>query len=77
MDKKNAIFQIGTGEGKSLVIAMLASFLIKTKKAKRIHIMIGNVALIERDYNTFSKAYEDLGIVSSTSLISSQYVKDH
>lgn len=39
--------------------------------------MIGNEALIDRDYNNFNDAYKTLGIASSTSIIDWKYEKSH
>jgi hypothetical protein len=48
---------------------MLSAYLIKARLAERVNIMIGNEALIDRDYNTFERAFETLGIKARTSLV--------
>ena len=43
---------MGTGEGKSLIIAMLAAFYV-LKGAPRVNVLVDNLSLLERDYATF------------------------
>lgn len=46
---KNAIMQVGTGEGKSVIIAILAAYQVLYLKADRVDILIDNESLIVRD----------------------------
>jgi hypothetical protein len=45
---------------------MLAAYIIKSKIAERVYILVGNEALIERDHSSFSSSYESLKIKSGT-----------
>jgi preprotein translocase subunit SecA len=60
--KKNEsgrICEIKTGEGKSLIIAMLASYL-SLKKKKKVHVITSSSILAERDSREFKKFYQCL-----------------
>jgi hypothetical protein len=46
------IAQVGTGEGKSLIIAMIAVYCVKVLK-KKVHILENNEGLRDKDYSTF------------------------
>jgi preprotein translocase subunit SecA len=59
----NIISQVGTGEGKSLIIAMLAAFYV-LKGAPRVNVLVDNLSLLERDYATFDTLYAALGITA-------------
>jgi hypothetical protein len=48
-DLKALVAEVGTGEGKSVIIAMLAVYMVKAH-SKRVHILENNVALLKRDY---------------------------
>ena len=58
---KAFIAQMSTGEGKSIVIAMLAVFMVKLYNMK-VHVLENNEGLLERDYATNAPFYERLGI---------------
>eukprot|EP00966_Prymnesium_polylepis_P167168 3864451-Prymnesium_polylepis.1 len=57
------IAQLATGEGKSIVIAMLAVFMVKLH-GLTVHVLENNEGLLERDYKTNAPFYERFGIVS-------------
>ena len=50
-----AILQMGTGEGKSIVIAMLAVFMVQLH-GLRVHVLENNEGLLERDFATYPLA---------------------
>ena len=51
-----AILQMGTGEGKSIVIAMMAIYTVK-HLGKRVHVLENNEGLLERDFATYEPFY--------------------
>lgn len=51
------IMQMQTGEGKSIVIAMLAIF-VRTLMKKKVHVLENNEGLLERDYETYEPYYK-------------------
>eukprot|EP01036_Dinobryon_divergens_P034507 gene34507-44593_t len=55
------VAQVGTGEGKSLIIAMSAIYMVK-ELGKRVHILENNEGLLGKDYNQFKDFYETFGI---------------
>jgi hypothetical protein len=55
------ILQMKTGEGKSIVIAMLAIF-VKQLLSKRVHILENNEGLLMRDHATYKPFYELFGM---------------
>lgn len=55
------IMQMKTGEGKSIVIAMLAIFVVKHLK-KRVHVLENNESLLQRDYDTYEPFYHRFGL---------------
>lgn len=57
---KALIGQVGTGEGKSLIIAMTAIYLVKEMGLK-VHVLENNSSLLEKDFAVFRKFYEDQG----------------
>ena len=54
---------MGTGEGKSLIIAMLAAFYV-LRGAPRVNVLVDNLSLLERDFATFDSLYSSLGIAA-------------
>ncbi len=48
--------QVGTGEGKSLIICMLAIYFVIYKK-QRVHIMVNNLGLLQKDFKNLAKIY--------------------
>ena len=58
---KAFIAQMGTGEGKSIVIAMLAVFMAKLHGLK-VHVLENNEGLLERDYAQNLAFFERCGV---------------
>lgn len=54
---KAFIAQVGTGEGKSLMIAMTAVYFAVILK-KKVHVLENNIGLLEKDMAQFEKFYE-------------------
>ena len=61
------IAQLATGEGKSIVIAMLAVFMSQLY-GLRVHVLENNEGLLERDYRQNKPFYDRFNIKSSTDL---------
>lgn len=61
------IAQLGTGEGKSIVIAMLAIFACRLY-GMRVHVLENNAGLLERDFRTHKPFYDKFDIKSGTDL---------
>ena len=57
---KGRIAQVATGEGKSIIIAMLASCI--ALKGCFVDIVSSSVYLVKRDSMKYSKLYEKLGL---------------
>ena len=64
---KAFIAQLATGEGKSIVIAMLAIFMVKLY-GMRVHVLENNAGLLQRDYAQNKPFYEKFGIKCGVSL---------
>ena len=64
---KAFIAQLATGEGKSIVIAMLAIFMVRLF-GMRVHVLENNAGLLQRDYEQNKPFYDKFGIKSSVSL---------
>eukprot|EP00928_Gymnodinium_smaydae_P061945 TRINITY_DN458_c0_g6_i1.p1 TRINITY_DN458_c0_g6~~TRINITY_DN458_c0_g6_i1.p1 ORF type:complete len:1920 (-),score=455.95 TRINITY_DN458_c0_g6_i1:187-5574(-) len=68
---QTTLARVGTGEGKSWIIGMLAAFIAKrgarTKGGLRAHVVIDNVTLKSRDYDTVSMFFQKLNIKASES----------
>lgn len=56
------IGQVGTGEGKSLIIAMVAIYFVKVLN-RRVHILESNSGLLEKDIATMAPLYAEFGIM--------------
>ena len=56
-----AIMQMKTGEGKSIVIAMLAIFVVKHLR-KRVHVLENNEGLKIRDFETYKPFYDRFNV---------------
>jgi preprotein translocase subunit SecA len=56
---------VGTGEGKSLIIAMLAAFHV-LRGHSRVNVLVDNLSLLERDFATFEGLFTALGITSAS-----------
>jgi len=57
---RTVLARVGTGEGKSWIIGMLAAFC--AKKGMRAHVVIDNDMLLERDHSTMSLLFTKLGL---------------
>ena len=64
---KAFVAQLATGEGKSIVIAMLAIFMVKLH-GLRVHVLENNAGLLQRDYAQNKPFYEKFGIKSGYDL---------
>eukprot|EP00928_Gymnodinium_smaydae_P047246 TRINITY_DN3151_c0_g3_i1.p1 TRINITY_DN3151_c0_g3~~TRINITY_DN3151_c0_g3_i1.p1 ORF type:complete len:1490 (-),score=174.43 TRINITY_DN3151_c0_g3_i1:209-4426(-) len=62
---KSMVAQVGTGEGKSWIIAMLAAYV--ALKGRRAHILVDSTALLERDYAALTPMFKKLGLSVSKS----------
>merc|ERR1719230_1306797 len=58
---KSFIAQLATGEGKSIVIAMAAIFMVRLY-GMRVHILENNAGLLQRDFAQNKPFYERFGI---------------
>merc|ERR1711965_480030 len=67
MPLKAFVAQMSTGEGKSIVIAMCAIFMVKLFGLK-VYVLENNEGLLERDYATNAPFYERFGIKSGKDL---------
>lgn len=61
---KTMLARVGTGEGKSLIIAMIASFV--SKRGLRAHVINDNRVLSRRDFETNQALFAALGLSAST-----------
>ena len=62
------IAQMATGEGKSIVIAMLAVFMVQLH-GLRVHVLENNEGLLERDFATYRPFFEAFGIRCGVDLL--------
>lgn len=60
---KGCIFQVKTGEGKSIIVAALAALLAKS--GKTVHIVTSNISLASRDYQQSFNFFNKYGIRSA------------
>eukprot|EP00928_Gymnodinium_smaydae_P063628 TRINITY_DN47149_c0_g1_i1.p1 TRINITY_DN47149_c0_g1~~TRINITY_DN47149_c0_g1_i1.p1 ORF type:complete len:1550 (+),score=417.94 TRINITY_DN47149_c0_g1_i1:130-4779(+) len=51
------IAQVGTGEGKSMIVAALAIYVVTVLK-KRAHVVVDDESLLERDFMTFRSLFD-------------------
>ena len=58
------IAQVGTGEGKSLVIAMMACFAVKSL-GKKVHVLENNEGLLQRDHENFKFFFKQMDVTTS------------
>jgi len=63
-DQRTFVTRVGTGEGKSLVIAMIAIYIVQILK-KKVHVMEANEALLLRDVAEMKPFYALFGITVS------------
>jgi hypothetical protein len=59
------IAQVGTGEGKSLIIAMLAVYCATVLK-KKVHVLENNIGLLDKDYSTFCSSVDKEGVATQS-----------
>eukprot|EP00929_Paragymnodinium_shiwhaense_P100699 TRINITY_DN6320_c0_g1_i1.p1 TRINITY_DN6320_c0_g1~~TRINITY_DN6320_c0_g1_i1.p1 ORF type:complete len:1456 (+),score=451.15 TRINITY_DN6320_c0_g1_i1:102-4469(+) len=57
---KCVLGRVNTGEGKSWIIGMLASFI--AKRGLKAHVVVDNATLLERDFAVMSALFEKLGL---------------
>lgn len=55
------ILQMMTGEGKSIVIAMMAIYTVK-QLGKRVHVLENNEGLLERDFASYEPFYRSFNL---------------
>lgn len=61
-DRERALVaQVGTGEGKSLIIAMSAIYMVK-ELGYKVHILENNEGLLRKDHGQFQSFFEKLGV---------------
>ncbi|KAM9424386.1 uncharacterized protein KZ484_001109 [Pholidichthys leucotaenia] len=60
LSKKGRLIQVGTGEGKSCIIAMFAAY--RALRKEKVDIMCSSSVLAERDLNVWETFYKDLKI---------------
>mmetsp|Transcript_77595 Transcript_77595/g.225181 ORF Transcript_77595/g.225181 Transcript_77595/m.225181 type:complete len:1855 (+) Transcript_77595:102-5666(+) len=51
------IAQVGTGEGKSMIVAALAIYVV-VALGKRVHVVVDDETLLERDFTTFKALFD-------------------
>lgn len=59
------IAQVGTGEGKSMIIAVLAIYVVVVLR-KKVHIVIDDETLLERDFFTFKPLFDSFEVPVSS-----------
>jgi hypothetical protein len=64
---RGCILQMKTGEGKSIVIAMMAIYTVK-QLGKRVHVLENNEGLLERDFANYEGFYRSFGLSCSKSV---------
>lgn len=55
------IAQVGTGEGKSMIIAALAIYVVVALR-KKVHVVVDDETLLERDFGLFRKLFESFEV---------------
>ena len=68
LDLRAFIAQMATGEGKSIVIAMLAVFMVQLHGLK-VHVLENNEGLLDRDYATNKPFFDAFGIKCGIDLL--------
>jgi len=68
LELRSFIAQMATGEGKSIVIAMLAVFMVQLHGLK-VHVLENNEGLLDRDFKTYQPFFEAFGISCGTDLL--------
>lgn len=64
--EKGIVYQLDTGEGKSIIIQVIAALLASTGKV--VHIATSNIHLANRDYSESYEFFQNLGLDSSVLL---------
>ena len=72
--RKGVIYQVETGEGKSLIIQLIAALLALTKNS--VHIATSNIKLAKRDFVEIYNFYKKLGIKSAIMLHQNELIED-
>ena len=65
--QRSVILQMKTGEGKSIVIAMMAIYTVK-QLGKRVHVLENNEGLLERDFASYAPFYASFGLSCAKSI---------
>jgi hypothetical protein len=60
---RGVIAQVGTGEGKSLIIAFMAIYCVKVLR-KSVHILENNLGLLEKDFRDLEPLFREFDIIS-------------
>jgi len=58
------IAQVGTGEGKSMIIAALAIYVVAVLR-KKVHVVVDDETLLERDFDTFKRVFDSFQVVDT------------
>lgn len=56
------IAQVGTGEGKSMIVAALAIYVVVALK-KKVHVVVDDETLLDRDFAAFRKLFESFNVL--------------
>lgn len=68
--QRTLVGRVGTGEGKSLIIAMISIYLAKVL-GKKVHVLEANMGLMDRDHADFDEFYTRFGLTSACNDFSS------
>eukprot|EP00434_Breviolum_minutum_P010957 symbB.v1.2.009663.t1/scaffold593.1/size185935/14 len=58
------IAQVGTGEGKSMIVAALAIYVVVALK-KKVHVVVDDETLLDRDFAAFRRLFEAFSVVEN------------
>jgi len=61
------IAQVGTGEGKSMIIAALAVYVVTTLR-KKVHVVVDDETLLERDFENFRRLFDACKVPATSAL---------
>ncbi|CAE8696196.1 unnamed protein product, partial [Polarella glacialis] len=59
------IAQVGTGEGKSMIVAALAIYVVVALK-KSVHVVVDDETLLERDFTTFKRLFDSFEVTDQS-----------
>jgi len=59
------VAQVGTGEGKSMIIAALAIYVVTNLK-KKVHVVVDDETLLDRDFGTFKRVFDAFEVPDET-----------